>query len=367
MTVATPLPPLPQLAADYVCPDQRGSVSEAVHQARLAAGDPRCGSCPFNPARTAQQPGLSHEHGHLRGRHLRGLDAFSLAARLTDWVAVARPRSLVVGQDDRFASADLAPALDALARAGVTQFDLGTTTRSVIDFAIDATEADGGVYLTGGTFGAGRGGAGWGGVDLIGPHGNALPLPPSTRSACSRLARHGAASQPIRAEEAYDRSLAAIVLPAPIRLHVEPVAPLLAPRLDAMLAVCGTTPVDPGVRCDLSATLSRDSRTCRVSDENGRPIAAPQLAAAVAPAWATVNGRGSCRLVQADADCRDADLESLLLAAGGECGLMTSGDRILGWTGQRFICDGLMVLALTLRTLATRDEPASRVLHSAAR
>ena len=356
------LPTLPQLERPYRCPGQRDGITETVHQARLRAGDPRCVDCPHNPDRTsetaAMPAGLVHDRGHLRGRHLRGLDAGRLAGWLTAWAASHAPRQVVVGQDDRHASADLASAWDALARQGLAVVDLGRTRRPLLDSAVAALGADAGLYLSGGSRGAG-----WSGLEIVERDGSTGTLDLGTATPSGRISRRG--QRPIAVDaasvdQAAMRSLAGSLPrpPRPIAVRLSVADAAIAARLRRLLPLlpCRIVRTTDDERADLWVRMLADGQRLEAFDAEGRPLSPATIGRTIAPAWARL-----CDLPQAAtvgaSEADDPELETLLQAAcrrdAAGCGVAWAGSTTLLWDGLRFRRDAALTLLLLAQALAT--------------
>ena len=361
------LPTIPQLERPYRCPDRPDGVTEAVHQARLAAGDDRCYGCPHRPASGDRPEPLVqfNSEGQPRGRFRRELTPDHVGA----WIDTlghelataagdpdARPR-LAFAQDDRIASAQLAGLIERAARHGVDAIDLGTTTRPVLEHGVRQLGAAAGLMLT-----AGDRKPGWAGVDVLDAEGQPQRLPDAVRTltpAAARewrpLPRASRITQPVRPFDAAagyrDRLLAATGLDQsgrPVRLAVAggsgPVRELAAD----LLAAAGVGIVSlQGGQFEAAVRLSRDGRAVEVVDQNAAPVPAILL-------------RKTLAMVMHDSTAGDS-------TAGDRTGRSIAVDdrgRLMIGLDNRASRDGLLAMLLVVARLRQDDCPASISLRS---
>ena len=352
------LPTISQLERPYRCPDQPDGVTEAVHLARLAAGDDRCYGCPHRPASDDRPEPLVrfNSEGQPRGRFRRELTPDHVAAwidTLGHRLAVAaagtdsRPR-LAFAQDDRIASAQLAGLIERAARHGVDAIDLGTTTRPVLEHGVRQLGAAAGLMLTAGDLGPG-----WAGLDVLDAAGQPQQLPSTVRTLTPAAARDWSpqprasrTTQPVRTFDAAvgyrDRLLAETGLETPGRPVTLAVAGGNGPVRELARDLLAAAGIGLGrVRdggFDAGIRLGRDGRSLEVIDQDARPVAAVLLAKTLAPLW---RPEGADRRVRCD-----------------------DRDRLIFQTADRSTRDGLLSMLLVAARLRRDDCPASIALRS---
>ena len=300
---------------------------------------------------------------------------------------------VVFGHDCRPSSPDLAiAAATTLRQHGCELIDLGWSVRPQLDMALRETEADGAFFVTG------HGAAvGWNGFDMVGPdgivwsQGGVLSLVEQRfHQPCPRPEREAA---PAVVYDATADSLAMLRRELhglrPLRVAVEASEPTLLsllsvsqPDWPGTVAVIreGEAPAEPLLRsrCDVTFRLGEDARQCFVLDEAGQPVSDKRLLFGLGEllldehphvdvvlsddmfdrcGW-TVERCGPGYLVFHRGGPTEEQLVRTMQSLNSSLGLDGQGRIWLRREGH-LRCDGLLSLALILRSLSRTDQNAS--------
>ena len=412
----------------YVCPGERYVISHAVHLARLATGFVGCQRCPLGHSDKTQPTcavapptdtltALLTEEG-IRGTWRNQLDlataaqlaaAFALKLREEAAAAGRRPEMLpvVVGYDDRQPSPQVAVAVgQALRQYGAATIDIGLCSGPAFRFAVAHLEAAGGVLATG----SGHGSAVVG-LDFAVAGGRPLsraagltelmqtagrPMARPTRSGGSRrefdattpyiagLWRHfrnlalvsgviGCSSPTVL------RSLTRLATELPTQLHC-----LTLPHRAAEAGGCdkvGLDTVAAAVRArrgDFGLLIDADGTAVRAVDEQGRPVAAADLAwllltdalqtapqGTIAVDWTLADALAD-RLPRCDLVRSNATAAALFLTMQDHAAIAGADAAGRFWTPGP-ATDALVTLARLLRVLGSAGEPLSQRLATRSR
>ena len=394
-----PLPTIAQLRQPFRCPAADGigpgeRVSEAVHLARLAAGDDRCCGCPHRPTDGDRpEPRVRfNAEGQPRGRLHRELTLDHAAAWLdalgaeladaADGASAAlsdspsTPRRLAFARDDRTTSARLAAAIEYAARHGIEAIDLGTATRPVLESGVRRLGAAVGVNFT-----AGCHPSGWAGLDLVTPSGASRPLPEAVRHLTAAQAREHRPERRRSRRTHPIRSFDALVgYAAERRAEWDAIAaqrtafagdPTKPGGAELRVALAGgneptrrtihhvlaftpvrVVPLRSPEGFDVAVKISRDGRSLAVLDENAKPIAAVSLAQSLSSVWRLANPDAADEESQPSISLRSAliqDAESLQNADsiartdGTDDGVHSDPDSaggLVAWVGSRPTANG---------------------------
>ena len=412
---------LPPQTDPYRCPGERHPISRAVHLGRLAAFYPACRQCPrrdetgtLSPRRVAQlaetsrrgQPrSLFHEEGaggvflnDLSPAVVKDIAAAFAAVVLEDASAQglgtsvpSEAASILLAGDGRPLTAELvAAAAEGLRSTGCNVVDVGPSTAPCLAFAVHHLQAAGGVLV--GNPGEDSHTAGlkfWAaGTRPLSAGGSLEPIVERYQSGPQQPARKHGQLRRFQADRPYLAQMAEHYHALrPLRVVVDSAS---RPTLDFLQRLAATVACEiipsRSTRNDLprqilddaahlAACIDGDGETCRVLDEQGRPVPPERLllllAANPEPARfvvleAETSPAVADRLVQlgmqvARSSPRRADMHAAMLKHGAALGGGPSGRFWHAESGLP-LCDALMTVTRLLIALSRGDEPLSEVL-----
>ena len=304
--------PLTQ-AAQYLCPGERHPISRAIHLGRLASFYPGCRHCPHRDdtgtlsPRQVRQLAETRPRGEARsvfhdegagGVYLNDLGP-AVARRIAVAFGVAMQQSpianpsVVLAGDGRPIAAELvAAASEGLRFSGCNVIDIGPATAACLAFAVDHLQAAGGIlvgnpgtqpHVVGLKFWASGG-------NPLSAGGSLEPLAQLYQTGVGRPTRAFGALRRFQAETPYLAALASHYHALrPLRVVLDSASLPLAKYLEELTAatacrvvLCRTTREElPGAvrgrAAHFAACIDGDGETCRVLDEQGRPVPAERL------------------------------------------------------------------------------------------